>query len=341
MEVFDYCSMVKDPVAPRGARIVEGIYDRGDGVQFRSEGQNAELFSEVVRLSDNAILLASDFVPNAAGAHQQIVKNSDWIHIQFRYVGGGHESVADGPQTELPENSCIISRYRRDSVIDRELFANGRWKHVCLFINARGFSELLDMSAWHFSKTNLWSMLNDDSDFKSRVLPLQPSMLTTGQEMLSCSFDHMSRRIYMRAKSLELLSSVVRALDEEGSPRAPSRIRLSASDLRSILAARDMMSHNLEGRLTLAAIARRVGLSRTKLALGFKAVHGLSVQAYWRDLRLERARATLKTREQCISEIALSVGYSEVSSFTRAFVRRFGYLPSNCRALSASTRRFL
>jgi len=87
------------------------------------------------------------------------------------------------------------------------------------------------------------------------------------------------------------------------------------------------MLQELGDSLTLAALARRVGLNRTKLALGFKEIYGTSVQAYWRDARLSRARELLQNAGARVTDIALTLGYSELSSFTRAFSRRYGVLP--------------
>jgi AraC-like DNA-binding protein len=132
----------------------------------------------------------------------------------------------------------------------------------------------------------------------------------------------------MRAKSLELLSTVLDALDDS---KPEWQVKLSSADFRKISRARQIMTTELEATLTLAELAHRVGLNRTKLALGFKGVYGTSVQAYWRDAKLDRARELLRAGDLPVTEVALSLGYSELSSFTRAFTRRFGVLPRDCR----------
>ena len=89
----------------------------------------------------------------------------------------------------------------------------------------------------------------------------------------------------------------------------------------------------LETPLSLASLARRVGLNRTKLAQGFKATYGDSVHAYWRDLRLTHARELLKSGRVSVTEAAFSAGYADISAFTRAFTNKFrvgpkGFKPS-------------
>ena len=92
-----------------------------------------------------------------------------------------------------------------------------------------------------------------------------------------------------------------------------------------------MCSSHLNSTLTLSNLARKVGINRTKLALGFKAVYEVTVQTFWRNAKLDRALQMLREDEVSVTEVALSLGYSELSSFTRAFTRRFGMVPRQCK----------
>jgi AraC family transcriptional regulator, transcriptional activator of the genes for pyochelin and ferripyochelin receptors len=78
-----------------------------------------------------------------------------------------------------------------------------------------------------------------------------------------------------------------------------------------------------------------VGLNRTKLTVGFKAVFGAPVNAYWRDKRLSAARDLLRAQDLPVSTVALRVGYAELSSFTRAFTAKFGFPPKALRSRAA------
>jgi AraC-like DNA-binding protein len=49
------------------------------------------------------------------------------------------------------------------------------------------------------------------------------------------------------------------------------------------------------------------------------------------ERRLDFARQLLRSGTRSIADIALASGYAETASFTRAFKRRFGQLPSHCR----------
>jgi transcriptional regulator GlxA family with amidase domain len=156
-------------------------------------------------------------------------------------------------------------------------------------------------------------------------------MALTVNEIVSCSLSGLSRRVYMRGKALELLSLTVSALENDAKHRPESGLRLSRSDLAKLAEVKDLLANNLEKTWTLAELARHVGLNRTKLALGFKWQYGISIQACHRDLRLARAKELLVQGDLPITEIALSSGYAELSSFTRAFSQKFGVVPRRCR----------
>jgi AraC-like DNA-binding protein len=89
---------------------------------------------------------------------------------------------------------------------------------------------------------------------------------------------------------------------------------------------------------TVGQLARRVGLSRTVFALRFQALVGATPMAYLRALRLELAARWLREGRFSVEEVAARVGYSSVSAFHRAFVKRAGERPASLRQERAPDR---
>ena len=88
-----------------------------------------------------------------------------------------------------------------------------------------------------------------------------------------------------------------------------------------------------EPTLDAAMLARTVGVSRSRLYDAFVG-HG-GVASAIRDARLDRARLRLTARDQrrrTLEDIARSCGFLDYPTFTKAFQRRFGTLPSEARA---------
>lgn len=329
MEAIDYRSLLRSDVAPLGGVPIDGLYQQGDGAQFRSFGSGGTLVSEVVRLTDNALLLAGDYSPQGASAHRQLVSDDDWIHMQFRYSAGGFELMSDGDQIDLPPRTCIVAQYREGIEIVRELSESERWRHVCVFATRQGLSELLDVSPTSLGSTAFGRMLADPEAYCTHTLPLTASMISPGHDVIACAYNGVNRRAFMRAKSIELVSSVLAAFEQRREAETGAASIFSPVVQRNVLAAQELMASNLSARLTLSQIARRVGMSRTALATSFKAMSGVTVQEYWRNLRLDHARHALMTSDISVTQVAFDIGYSEVSSFDKAFQMRFDCLPRN------------
>lgn len=83
----------------------------------------------------------------------------------------------------------------------------------------------------------------------------------------------------------------------------------------------------------LAAIAE---LSKFHFLRQFTQVVGITPGAYLRTLRLCHAARKLRQRRASILEVALSVGFADHPSFSRAFARHMGMTPSQYQALGPS-----
>lgn len=75
-------------------------------------------------------------------------------------------------------------------------------------------------------------------------------------------------------------------------------------------------------------IAKQVGFSRSQLHRKLKALSGKSANQLITEIRLNEAHRMLKLKTGTVSEIAYSVGYSNLSYFTKSFKEKFGKLPS-------------
>jgi AraC-like DNA-binding protein len=78
-------------------------------------------------------------------------------------------------------------------------------------------------------------------------------------------------------------------------------------------------------------VARAAGISTARLHALFQQWLGQTPGRTLGEIRLERAKDRLARSAEPIVEIALGVGFSEQSAFTRAFRRRFGESPAAYR----------
>jgi AraC-like DNA-binding protein len=89
---------------------------------------------------------------------------------------------------------------------------------------------------------------------------------------------------------------------------------------------------------TVEGLARRVGLSRTRLAERFRHFLGLSPIAYLTEWRMKLGAEALETTEKTVAEVALDVGYNSEAAFNRAFKRIYQSPPAQFRQNRKSTQ---
>jgi AraC-like DNA-binding protein len=109
--------------------------------------------------------------------------------------------------------------------------------------------------------------------------------------------------------------------DTEAEARAPE----------AVLKAAEYMRRAYPRPITCADTAKAAGISTAHLHGLFKQWLGVTPGRYLVEIRLDHARDRLTASAEPIVEIALGVGFSEQSAFTRAFRRRFGEAPAAYR----------
>ena len=92
-----------------------------------------------------------------------------------------------------------------------------------------------------------------------------------------------------------------------------------------------------EGPISIAAVARRLGIAIERLERAFKAELGLLPAEYYKRLKLQRARDLLEHSAMSVREIGLASGYTSFSAFVRAFRTLYGKTPRQMRRV-ADTR---
>ncbi|HUD93545.1 AraC family transcriptional regulator [Sphingobium sp.] len=146
-----------------------------------------------------------------------------------------------------------------------------------------------------------------------------------------CTLHEAAARPYRLAKSIELLCEILRVANEIGFIPIGQDAVLSQADSERLLRARAMIEERWAEKLTLDMIARACGLNRAKLTRGYRDMFDCSVADAIAQERLGKAGEMLLATELPVSSIGYRCGYLNNTSFTRAFVRRFGVAPTQYR----------
>ena len=153
-----------------------------------------------------------------------------------------------------------------------------------------------------------------------------PIMNALLQQILRCSYQGLTKRMYIEGKVLELLALLMEeeADIHEGNAQA-SVLDLDCRD--RVHYAQEILLKNLTSPPSLAELAHLVGLCDSNLKRGFKEIFDTTVFGYLRDRRLERAQQLLLEPQMKVAEVARTVGYESRSSFATAFKQKYGVSP--------------
>lgn len=132
-------------------------------------------------------------------------------------------------------------------------------------------------------------------------------------------------RLLMESYLLELLSINIERLlcpDE-------ARQKLSKADMEQMTVAREILLDRLAAPPSLFELSRILHMNDCKLKRCFKQCYGTTVYGFIRDQRMEKAFSLLEQGAHNVSEAAFAVGYTNVSHFSEAFQKKFGFTPSS------------
>jgi AraC-like DNA-binding protein len=114
----------------------------------------------------------------------------------------------------------------------------------------------------------------------------------------------------------------------------PSRREQAAGALRRqalVERARQFMRDNLHQPVSLALIARHLGLSAFHLSHIFSQESGFTLSSYLQHERMRKAAELLADPTRQVAQIAYAVGFEDANYFGKAFRKHFGESPGSFR----------
>lgn len=108
-------------------------------------------------------------------------------------------------------------------------------------------------------------------------------------------------------------------------PKTQHHPKSDALRLQSVL---DYIHNHLDGPLHLAELAEVSGISQYYFCRLFKQSMGIAPYQYVLQQRMEKAKELLRQRKHTIAEVAVLVGCTDQSRFTKHFKHYFGITPS-------------
>lgn len=130
-----------------------------------------------------------------------------------------------------------------------------------------------------------------------------------------------------RLKFISLLYQLFDELGRQKDSDVPQRDSQKEWIRKSV----DYMNTHYTENIDINHIAKIVGIHRTYFSKVFTEHLGITPLKYLMKLKMNRAMQLLKETQLTVTEIALSLSYSDTASFSRSFSSYFGYPPTHFR----------
>jgi len=191
-----------------------------------------------------------------------------------------------------------------------------------------------------FSEAYLSSLSSDDSEafsqFIRNIVERRAASITAVQHAATSKMmdivDDLSnfripgemKKLYIKSRVMDLLRLSIENIISEASRNSGD---VAPADEKKLCDIKTYLIENLFNPGTLPEIAHRFGINEFKLKVGFKALFQRSVIAFVHEERLKLAKAKIGETGLPMKIIANEAGYRNISNFTTAFRKMFGYPP--------------
>ncbi|MGX1110527.1 MULTISPECIES: AraC family transcriptional regulator [Bradyrhizobium] len=318
------CARLRDaqvdpaPIVSAAGLAIDDVEDRKRRIDARAQVRLLELAARELQDDCFGLHLAQGFELGEIGLLYYVMASSEHLVDALR-IGGRYCSINN-------EGVRLRSSLDRGFAIGFE------------YVNIDRSSDRHHAEFWLVTLIRICRALTD-----GRLVPKQIKLRHARREtpldvrsLLGCEIEFAADRDELLFPSrigalpvvgadLHLNRMLLQYADEALRNRAPRR-----SSLRSRVEGH--IAHLLpHGKANAEAVARRLGMSRRTLARALSS-EGADFSDVLKAFRIALARHYLEDEELPISKIAWLLGYSEVSSFTHAFVRWTGLTPRAYRS---------
>lgn len=259
------------------------------------------------------------------GMRVEIVQCVTQDRIEFRFNAPCHlllayeEGVRDSGETEVGDlaRSTLRTMQRKLTFVPAGLDYR-EWHQPS--VRARIICFYFDTSSMPGLSTG-----------QSAPVPLAPRLFfenhmvwETAVRLAAAIEDGVSQR-YSEALGLVIAHELLHAHVHR---RAPARGGLAVWQQRIV---RNYIDEHLSESVSLAVLAKLVNLSTYYFCRAFKQSFGVPPHRYHTLRRIDRAKIMLTNPDRSVTETALSLGFSETSSFSAAFRHTTGTTPTAYR----------
>lgn len=155
--------------------------------------------------------------------------------------------------------------------------------------------------------------------------PVPRELLEIVYDILKCPFQESLRDFYYANKVREILFTHTVSLPVV----LPGE--LSPEQIAQMYEADRIMANNLDGKITIPELARKLGTNFVTLKKNYEKVFGIGLFPRLMQRKMEHIKLLLEKTDKPLKEIADLSGYQTLPGFINAFRKRFKMTPNDWR----------
>ncbi len=218
---------------------------------------------------------------------------------------------------------CVFRNNNYATAMTYEAGANFVFKN--LQMPTSYFQELLSK---YFTDENI-TKLKDHFLTHVTKTTITPEMYRVLSEIDTADRFKEYEGVYTEGKMIELTALVLYGIAYHKTDEIKRLPQPNKSDVDRIENLREKIQRNPALEYDAQTVANELGMSISKLNRVFRTMYATSLHSYVQDKRLEYAAHLLQENDLPISEAAQLSGYTNMSHFSKSFVKKFGVLPKN------------
>ena len=168
-------------------------------------------------------------------------------------------------------------------------------------------------------------LLNSARDYILKN-PSLPELNFVFQQIRDCQAEGHTLKIYLESKVMELLSLVVKGMEQE---QKHISVKLDYKDIRNLRKTVTVMKNDLAAYPTGEELAQIAGMSTARYQLAFRKYYGTTPYEYLKELRLNQALILLKNSDYGIATIAAKVGITIPATLQNCSRKSMASAPGN------------
>ena len=171
-----------------------------------------------------------------------------------------------------------------------------------------------------------------EAGFSDRFKAIQRTKLCCNMqvhlhEILKSKHKEARKKVFVESKFLQLLLCIEDAEQDASADCSNCKFLARPEEREKLENAMQILNNSIGTPVTIPALARKVGMNECYLKRGFKEMFGKTIFMHLQEQRMQQAKLLLK-QEKSVTEVATEVGYATISSFSNAFKKSVGVLPT-------------